>query len=97
MRLDFPHRHPACAQRQYLVVKARPAGRVSGNTLRLKAGEPVARNLNRQFAELASKGHHALLVHAPDAKDSDQVMELLKDSKLTFGQKYRQLVIEDLV
>ena len=51
----------------------------------------------RQFAELASKGHYALLVHAPDAKDSDQVMELLKNSKLTFGQKYRQLVIEDLV
>ena len=51
----------------------------------------------RQFAELASKGHYALLVHAPHAKDSDQVMELLKDSKPTFGQKYRQLVIEDLV
>ena len=51
----------------------------------------------RQIAQLAGQGHHAVLVHAPDAKDSEKVMELLKDSKLTFGQKYRHLVIEDLV
>lgn len=62
MRLDFPHRHPACIQRQYLVVKARPAGLVFGNKLRLKAGEPVTRNLDRQFAELAFEGFFAAAV-----------------------------------
>ena len=50
----------------------------------------------RQFSAYAGQGHHALLVHAPDARDSDHVMELLKDSRISYGQKYRQLVIEDL-
>ncbi|WP_048440858.1 hypothetical protein [Caenimonas sp. SL110] len=50
----------------------------------------------RHFLKLASQGHHALLVHAPDAKDSDRVMEVLKNANMSYGQKYRQLVIEDL-
>ena len=50
----------------------------------------------RQYADLASQGHYALLVHAPSGKDSDHVMELLKNSNMSFGQKYRSLVIEDL-
>ncbi|MES2633875.1 MAG: RNA-binding protein [Pseudomonadota bacterium] len=50
----------------------------------------------RHFLKLASEGHFALLVHAPDAKDSDRVMEVLKDANMSYGQKYRQLVIEDL-
>lgn len=62
MRLDFPHRHPACVQRQYLVVKARPAGLVFGHKLRLKAGEPVARNLDRQFAKFAFEGFFAAAI-----------------------------------
>lgn len=51
----------------------------------------------RRFAQLASQGHHALLVHAPHAEESDRVMELLKGCPISYGQKYRQLVIEDLV
>ena len=50
----------------------------------------------RQYAQLASEGHHALMVHAPDAADSDQIMDVLKDSGISYGQKYRMLVIEDL-
>lgn len=50
----------------------------------------------RRYAELAGQGHHALMVKAPDAADSDKVMELLKGSGMSYGQKYRQLVIEDL-
>jgi hypothetical protein len=51
----------------------------------------------RHFAKLASQGHHALVIHAPSAKQSDRVMELLKDSNISYAQKYRHLVIEDLV
>jgi hypothetical protein len=50
----------------------------------------------RRFAELASQGHHALMVHAPKHAQSDHIMELLKDLPMSYGQKYRQLVIEDL-
>ena len=51
----------------------------------------------RRFAELASQGHHALMIHAPKGKESEHVMELLKDAPISYGQKYRHLVIEDLV
>jgi len=51
----------------------------------------------RRFAELASQGHHALLVHAPKAQDSDHAMEAIKRFPISYAQKYRQLVIEDLV
>jgi hypothetical protein len=50
----------------------------------------------RVFANLASDGHHGLLVHAPKGADGDQVMELLKDSGFSTAKKYRQLVIEDM-
>jgi hypothetical protein len=51
----------------------------------------------RKFTNLAAQGHHALMIHAPDSKDSDRVMELLKDAPISYGQKYRRLVIEDIV
>jgi hypothetical protein len=51
----------------------------------------------RRFAELAAQGHHGLLVHAPEHEDSDRVMELLRDAPISYGQKYRKLVIEDVV
>jgi len=51
----------------------------------------------RHFAALASQGHHALMIHAPSAKQTEHVMEVLKDAHISYGQKYRFLVIEDLV
>lgn len=51
----------------------------------------------RRFAEFARQGHFGLMVHAPDAKDSDRVVELLRDAPISYGQKYRKLVIEDIV
>jgi len=51
----------------------------------------------RHFTQLASQGHHALMIHAPAAKDSERVMQVLKDAHMSYGQKYRHLVIEDLV
>ena len=50
----------------------------------------------RHFTELASQGHYALMIHAPTAKETEHVMELLKDAPISYGQKYRHLVIEDL-
>ncbi|MFC5499673.1 RNA-binding protein [Caenimonas terrae] len=51
----------------------------------------------RRFAELASQGHWALMIHAPHGDETTQIMEILKAFPLSYGQKYRQLVIEDLV
>ena len=50
----------------------------------------------RRFAELAAEGHHALMVHAPSGDDSARVTELLQGAGMSYGQKYRQLVIEDI-
>lgn len=51
----------------------------------------------RRFAELAAQGHHALMVHAPHAEESDRVMAALQGAPISYGQKYRKLVIEDIV
>jgi hypothetical protein len=51
----------------------------------------------RRFTDLASEGHHGLMIHAPSADESDRVMAVLKDAPVSYGQKYRHLVIEDLV
>ena len=51
----------------------------------------------RHFAQLASQGHHALMIHAPSANETGHIMEVLKDAPISYGQKYRHLVIEDLV
>ena len=50
----------------------------------------------RRYAELASQGHHALLIHAPSAEETEHIMEVLKHSRISYAQKYRHLVIEDL-
>ena len=51
----------------------------------------------RRFTEQASKGHWALMIHAPSGKESDRVMEMLQGCNISYGQKYRHLVIEDIV
>ena len=51
----------------------------------------------RQFAALAGQGHCAVMVHAPKAADTEAVMEVVRTAKFSFAEKYRQLVIEDLV
>jgi hypothetical protein len=49
------------------------------------------------YEQLAREGHHALMVSAPSAKETERVMQALKGAKITFAQKYRHFVIEDLV
>jgi hypothetical protein len=50
----------------------------------------------RRFRQLARQGHHALMVHAPSPKTSMHLMDVLRDLPISYGQKYRHLVIEDL-
>jgi hypothetical protein len=51
----------------------------------------------RRFRHLAHQGHHALIVHASAAMLSEHVLDLLHDLPISYGQRYRFLVIEDLV
>jgi hypothetical protein len=51
----------------------------------------------RHFRELAHEGHHALIVHASAKVTSGHVLDLLHDTHISYGQRYRFLVIEDLV
>lgn len=51
----------------------------------------------QHFRQLAHQGHHALMIHASAKISSDHVVDLLKDTHITYGQRYRHLVIEDLV
>ena len=51
----------------------------------------------QHFRRLAHQGHHALIVHASAKVTSDHVLDLLKDTHISYGQRYRFLVIEDMV
>ncbi|MBL0421120.1 RNA-binding protein [Ramlibacter sp. AW1] len=51
----------------------------------------------QHLRRLAHQGHHALIVHAGAKLTSHHVVELLKDTHCSYGQRYRFLVIEDLV
>jgi hypothetical protein len=51
----------------------------------------------QRFRRLAREGHHALIVHAASGRESEHVMQVLKDLPIAYGQRYRHLVIEDLV
>ncbi len=50
----------------------------------------------RQYAALAGQGHWAVMVHAPDADDTEAVMRVVRQAPFSFAEKYRRLVIEDL-
>lgn len=51
----------------------------------------------QHFLQLAAQGHHALVVHASAGLSSSHVLEVLKEINISYGQRYRYLVIEDLV
>jgi hypothetical protein len=59
------------------------------------AGTEAATALH--YEELARQGHHALLIPARTAKDSEQVMQALQGTNISYAQRYRHFVIEDLV
>lgn len=51
----------------------------------------------RQFAQLANQGHYALMILAPSAEETERIMAVLRKFPVSYAQKYRHLVIEDLV
>ncbi len=51
----------------------------------------------RRMTDFASNGHWGLMVYAPGQQESADMMAWLKGLPLSYAQKYRQLVIEDLV
>ena len=51
----------------------------------------------RHFRSLAREGHYALIVHANAGMSSDHVLQVLDGTHIRYGQRYRYLVIEDLV
>jgi hypothetical protein len=51
----------------------------------------------QHFRHLAHEGHYALFVHAGAKVTSEHVLDVLKDTHISYGQRYRYLVIEDLV
>ncbi|MGE0498178.1 MAG: hypothetical protein AB7I35_02485 [Ramlibacter sp.] len=53
-------------------------------------------NTVRRFAELAAQGHCALMIHAPSSEETEHIMQVLARSRISYAQKYRPLVIEDL-
>src|SRR5258706_3924795 len=60
--LDLPNAQAAGIQRDDLVVKARPAGLMFGNELWFERALPVARNVERQLAEIPLQGLGAVAV-----------------------------------
>jgi hypothetical protein len=50
----------------------------------------------RRYTELAAQGHSALMIHAPSGDESENIMKVLRDARISYAQKYRQLVIQDL-
>jgi hypothetical protein len=50
----------------------------------------------RTFADLASNGHHALMVYAPSADDTEEVMKAVRTAPFACAIKYRKLVIEEM-
>jgi hypothetical protein len=51
----------------------------------------------RRFVELADKGHWALLIYSKRSEADDRTVEVLTKHKAPIAERYRMLVIEDLV
>ena len=62
MTLNLTHRHAPCVQRQYLVVKAAPAGLGLGDNLGFERAGAVAGDFNGQFTEVTLEGFLAASV-----------------------------------
>ncbi len=50
----------------------------------------------RTYADLASDGHHALMVYAPSAEETEEVMKAVRNAPFACAIKYRKLVIEEM-
>jgi hypothetical protein len=50
----------------------------------------------QRFLQLAQLGHHALMIYAPTPHETSHIMAVLRDARITYGQKYRHVSIEHL-
>ena len=50
----------------------------------------------RRYAQLASQGHHALMVYADSVDDAEAAMGAIRTRPFSSATKYRMLVIEEL-
>ncbi len=48
------------------------------------------------YVRLARKGHHGVMVHAPDDEDTQRLTSAVSHLPFSYGQKYHMLAIEDL-
>ena len=74
--------------------KIAPGGMHADETLPSPGSEGATA---RHYEHLAREGHHALLVPAKSAKETECVMHALQGMNISYAQKYRHFVIEDLV
>ena len=51
----------------------------------------------QHFRRLAHQGHYALIVHAKSNTPTEHILDVLKETPISYGQRYRWLVIEDVV
>jgi hypothetical protein len=51
----------------------------------------------QRFRALARQHHFALIVQASAKVSSEHLLDVLRDTPIAYGQRYRYLVIEDLV
>ena len=68
--------------------------RAAGDGLHRQSLDEIA--AVHRFLQLASLGHHALMVHAPAIHETSHIMYLLRGTRISYGQKYRPVAIEHL-
>ncbi len=49
-----------------------------------------------KYIALARRGHHGVMVHAPDDEDTQRLLSCVHPIAFTYGQKYHMLAMEDL-
>lgn len=49
-----------------------------------------------KYIDLAREGHHALMVKSPSDADTERLMEVVRKSPFSYGQKYHMLAMQDL-
>lgn len=52
---------------------------------------------SRKFVDLADEGHWALLIHSKRSEEDELIVKALTESHAVLAERYRMLVIEDLM
>jgi hypothetical protein len=71
-------------------------GRLAGDPASAPAPLEAESNTVLRFVDLARQGHHALMIHAPTPHETEHILHVLKDARISHGQKYRRLAIDEV-